>query len=338
MDIEFHYYITYILAQRGGFSPDDSYKIAYASQYVDDNSIEYKVEGRDGDYNNYISQTMDILKPKKKLMQIYPCFHFIPGEHGGDRARRKDGKMHILNTTPNSERANVLMDEALGTGDVYRIGIATHAYADTWAHQNFVGFFDCFNGMGGALEALTPNIGHADAQHSPDIPGLVWEDKRLFSENKTVNNKERFIEAAENIFGKYKRYHDGVVSDAKIKDAWREIKTEIADAIGLEFKKDRKKACSKRIARYKKLINGFKKYDEDTWFDKAVKLEVVGLPDSFAGDLFESYSLFPDKYYKKNDFENSNWYKFQEAVIEHQKLAKVSFKDYFEQMEIDWSL
>jgi hypothetical protein len=38
MDIEFHYHMTYIIARRAGFSPNDSYVIAYSSQYTDDNT------------------------------------------------------------------------------------------------------------------------------------------------------------------------------------------------------------------------------------------------------------------------------------------------------------
>ena len=38
MEKDFHYYVTYALANKAGFSNDDSYIIAYASQYVDDNN------------------------------------------------------------------------------------------------------------------------------------------------------------------------------------------------------------------------------------------------------------------------------------------------------------
>jgi len=335
MDIEFHYYITYMLAEKAGFNKEDTYKIAYSSQYVDDNSRMYKVRG-DTVYENYISQTMNILKPKSKLMQIYPCFHFIPGEHETEEAKRKDGNMHILNTTPNSIRANKLIDDALAGGNPYSVGIATHSYADTWAHQNFVGCFDFFNALGGALEALTPNVGHADAQYSPDIPGLVWKDERLVSDNKIVNNKHRFVRAAENIFKKYKRHNDKNAEDSQIESDWQEIKTDIENAIGVGFKHDRKKEQKKRIARYKKLIENFKNYDEDSWLDKAVRRKVVGAPDDFGGDMLESITLFPDKYYKKSGFENSHWYNFQECVKKHQKEAKKLFADLFKQMEIDW--
>ena len=43
MDIEFHYYITFILCRQAGYSGDDAYKIAYSSQYTDDNTHHYYV-------------------------------------------------------------------------------------------------------------------------------------------------------------------------------------------------------------------------------------------------------------------------------------------------------
>jgi len=33
MDIEFHYYITFILCCKAGYCEDDAYTIAYSSQY-----------------------------------------------------------------------------------------------------------------------------------------------------------------------------------------------------------------------------------------------------------------------------------------------------------------
>ena len=37
MDIEFHYYMTFLIAGKAGFGEEDAFTIAYASQYVDDN-------------------------------------------------------------------------------------------------------------------------------------------------------------------------------------------------------------------------------------------------------------------------------------------------------------
>lgn len=103
MDIEFHYHMTYLIAAKAGFSAEKSATIAHACQYVDDNDMIMEIDkGEASAYRNYISQTMNILKPKGKLFRIYPLFHFIPGDPQSSSAWRKDGKMHWLNTTPNS--------------------------------------------------------------------------------------------------------------------------------------------------------------------------------------------------------------------------------------------
>ncbi len=102
----------------------------------------FENEGEASEYCNYISQTMNILKPKHKLFCIYPVFHFFPGEPQDRRAWRKDGKMHWLTTPPNSENADRMLEAALATEDLYRIGIACHAFADSWAHQNVTGYYE----------------------------------------------------------------------------------------------------------------------------------------------------------------------------------------------------
>ncbi|MGA1874141.1 MAG: DUF6765 family protein [bacterium] len=336
MNIEFHYYITQILARRAGFSEEESYLIAYSSQYVDDNSLILTIdEEKDGEYKNYISQTINILRPKPKLMRIYPCFHFVPGEYECEEAKRKDGKMHILNTTPNNKRANKLLEEALATGDPYRIGIATHSYADTWAHQNFTGYFDYFNGMGGILEKVSPNIGHADAHHSPDIPSLVWKDERLISHNALVRNKERFLDAARHIYLHYKAaLSPETTSPDELEQGWGIVAADLAWAMGREFEgKDRDR--KKRMAHYKSLLGDFTDYDDDDWLLEGIRIDVSGLPDHKRFELLANFNPLQDKYYKKHNFENSHWYKFQEAVKEHQKLAESLMEDLFCQMEVE---
>jgi len=37
MNIEYHFYVTYIIALQAGYSESDAFKIAYSSQYTDDN-------------------------------------------------------------------------------------------------------------------------------------------------------------------------------------------------------------------------------------------------------------------------------------------------------------
>ena len=311
MDIEFHYYITYIVALRAGFAPGDAYVIAYASQYTDDNTTVYTIDkGGPGEYSNYISQTANILKPQKELMGIYPAFHFMPGtlvELAGDSARRRDGKLHLMNTIPDSMNSRKLLQAALDSHDPYRIGIATHMYADTFAHQNFVGFEESFNGMKGLFEGIVPDIGHADAGYKPDRISLSWEDRRLVQSHSKIDNKERFIEAARCIYQRYAGYLN-TSQDS------RKTATQIDKAIGKH--KDGKNG---RIDRYKKMIGrGFIKYDKKDWFREAVDRVSVEIP--YAGGE-DTVPRSETEYVWKGNYKESRWYRFQEAVKAHQRPA-----------------
>jgi hypothetical protein len=77
-----------IIAHTAGFSKDEAKTIATAAEYPDENDEILKVKDRRSGqvYEYYISQTMNILKPKQRLMRIYPIIHFIPGEPDADSA------------------------------------------------------------------------------------------------------------------------------------------------------------------------------------------------------------------------------------------------------------
>lgn len=322
MDIEFHYYITYILAKEAGFSPEDSRTIAYSSQYTDDNTMPYKVVNKEiqTEFANYISQTMNIFKPQEEHLQIYSCFHFVPGDPNKPMACRADGKTNILNTTPNSRNSNQLLDEALETGDLYRIGIATHCYVDTWAHQNFVGYNNAFNSFTGALESLIPNIGHADVMHHPDIPNLIWEDKRLIPENSRVHNKRRFLKAAEHLFHKFGLHLDLI--ENLVKDKWKKLEKQLGDAIGNESTEENRQD-PKRIKAYYQIVDGIEEYDHMTWFHAAIEVDKRKV---LRAGKRASPSDLVRTYYARDGFDSSDWLKFQIAVKEHQSFAKKLFK------------
>ncbi len=323
MDIEFHYYMTYLTATRAGLSPTSAEILAYSSQYVDENSrILHINRGQSSHYKNYITQTLNILKPSAVLMRIYPIFHFIPGDPLAPTAQRKDGKLHQLNTTPNSENANLIFDAAIASGNLYRIGIAAHSYVDTWAHQNFVGYYDSFNRMSGLISQALPNIGHADAKHYPDWPALIWEDCRLAHE--TVDNKQRFLEAAQHLFQKLRHY---VNPDCDKGTVSRDSVALIADlnrAIGETDPKNQWQSL--RIQRYRDLSQRttygnqcLPIFEPKRWFYQAVHHHVRGISD----DVTFLLPLNPwrDRYFWKDDYQNSHWYQFQEAAKQQQAAA-----------------
>ncbi|WP_306465774.1 MULTISPECIES: DUF6765 family protein [Spirulina sp. CCY15215] len=331
MDIEFHYYMTYSIATRAGFSPLEARILAYSSQYVDNNSTVFKIdEGKNSEYFNHITQTFNILKSKNELLKIYPVFHFIPGDPFAVSARRKDGQRHFLNTTPNSISANRIIDDALASKNLYRIGIASHGYVDTWAHQNFVGYYDEFNAVKGMLRSALPHVGHADVKRYPDWPALIWHDYRLISPHDKVNNKLRFLDAAKHLFYKYCFYLEGVdPRDRREKDAL-ELVRDLDRAIGDYDPKNRHRRD--RIQRYLALseqkIYGKEQiplYNKYLWLERAVTRSENEFGDRNKGHrkkgLFFSLTTFKAPYFWRENYQQSHWYQFQEAAKNQQKAA-----------------
>lgn len=311
MNIEFHYYITYILARKAGLSAGDSAVIAYASQYTDDNTYHYCVNfAKRNQYLTPITQTMDITKPTEKRRAIYPLFHFFPGGPASSTAQRKDGKTNTFNTTPGSENARQMFDNALRSKNLYRIGIATHVFADTWAHQNFCGLKDRFNAISSASGIFTPNIGHADAGHNPDLVCHRWTDTRLIDEYEEIDNNQRFLEAAGRIYEQFRRYIDPQVSSQNLDGEWSALSAELKNAMNKQspekplFDTHQKT----RIKAYQDICRDMPEYDKDKWRHDALRKDATEL------DIF-------DRYWGKDDFFDTPWYRFQEAAKEHHDVS-----------------
>jgi len=232
--------------------------------------------------------------------------------------------MHWLNTTPDSANANRVFDAALASGDLYRIGVACHGYADTWAHQNFVGYFHPFNAVTeNALSRFTPNVGHADAGHHPDWPALVWEDPRLVNQNAMIDNRSRFLEAAEHMLRKLAKLADSKISDQALDAKARELRTDLDTAIGEPDNTNHKRDA--RIRRYRELAatdayggEMLPEYEEDEWFAEAINEKVRGLNDRTAE--WSKLIVLEDRYTWKNaeNYRQTHWFRFQEGVKTHQ--------------------
>ncbi|GAB6096752.1 hypothetical protein JCM14469_30050 [Desulfatiferula olefinivorans] len=325
MDKEFHYHITGIIARRAGFSEEDAVTIAHAAQLVDDNDFLCVIEAKDQaePYEVYISQTMDILKPKRDLMRIYPIFHFLPGDPLAPSARRSDGKMHILTTTPGNALARKVMKAAREDRSpfrLHRLGVAAHAFADTWAHQNFVGWYDGINGQD---LNLLPNIGHADFIHHPDWVAHQWNDSRII--RSQVNNTHRFLDAAKCLFDEFARCTRKKNKEA----AWQALEQDLLAAMGPAYTGEKLKGEEARLERYDRLFK-LPDYDPRAWFDRAVATTVKGLPDTFLPSL----TVFRDHYQWKDGYLTSDFFLFQEAVKAHQAFCMVELSPLFEQMNV----
>ncbi|MFI4984151.1 MAG: DUF6765 family protein [Rickettsiales bacterium] len=269
MDFEFHYYINYLLAKLGGFSQEDAYKIAYSSQYVDDNTTKYDVLcKRSGKvFSNQITQSFDLSMPLADLSRIYATWHFIPG---GEHDARLDGKVSSTATTPNNPLAHLQLDKALMSGNSYAIGIASHAFADTWAHQNFTADYDDFNSGHSLVAKLLPNIGHADFLSYPDIIGVVWSDTRLVKPR--ICNNRRFIDCAVALLKKYAA-HQGILPPTNY---LRKLLEEIFGESEPYFLTSHYLKRMQRMRCYYEVMPELPPYDPSLWFYNTVRVELSG--------------------------------------------------------------
>lgn len=265
MQKDFHYDIIFALAREAGYSDADANIIAYASQYVDDNTDrEYTVSDSSGEFyvgfpekigasGNFffpiITQAVDITSFKLSVQRyVYAPFHFIPGDNTIDMKGRKNP----LCTTRGCKNAEDLVMAAVKSKDIYRIGVALHTYADTFSHERFSALHEDWNKVKKSfIGGLPPNIGHAEVFHKPDEISAEWVDER-FGKTK-IRNRERALEAAERIFGLIK----------KGRAAWADVKADFETFMGAEDFRERTELIK---AGYPEIED----YDEDRWMNEAL--------------------------------------------------------------------
>ena len=172
--------------------------------------------------------------------------------------------------------------------------------------MNFAGFNDSFNG---SILNPIPNIGHAEAKHHPDWVSHRWEDDRLVESD--IDNNLRFISAAKRLFENYAGY---LGSDA----AWTDLEKDLLLHMERSRRGDQPYGLEERLEGYSQMAKWLPHYNEDDWFDKAIEQEVHGLEDSQDG-IWAKFTIFKDQYWWKEGV--THWFKFQEAVKEHQALA-----------------
>lgn len=232
MKVDMHYYATYAIALAAGIPKSDARILAYASQYVDDSKRE-NGEPQPRDKSLFVSMTTahhplncvfaQIQEPDYQRKVWIPN-HFIPGGHGETFEEKSLCE-------ENSEIARKMFEEhielACGSKEfgLELIGIATHAYMDTFSHYGFSGFCSSFNNVksgtiatdGGNgkqeailkgkleglssgkkkrtdyfieissffIEGVTGSLGHGPVLSLPDLPFLKW--KFQFEKNRPGN-------------------------------------------------------------------------------------------------------------------------------------------------------
>ncbi|MBS0236414.1 MAG: hypothetical protein JSS50_03640 [Proteobacteria bacterium] len=311
MNIEFHYHLTYIIALLAGYRPDQAYTVAYSSQYVDDNVSLITVEQKDG--SSYFSCPTQVYCPWYSAgftHTVYPVYHFLPGDVKQSSRMRRDRKRHPMLVTPNSKLAQKLMKWALSSDDLYTIGIASHAFVDTWAHQNFAGTQDSINSMNDNwLSVLTPNIGHADALEKPDLISNHWVDSRL--KVSMISNPHRFSKAAKALLKCYATnlgIHSGkmIGKRAKFIEKWVLEVASFSKRFAPSLQSSYDLQLQYRMNMYQhlalKISNALvPEYNSQQWAEQAIR---------------KKYRYYPlsQIIWRHANYAKSNWYAFQQAA------------------------
>ncbi len=197
MNVVFHYYVVRFLCERAGMEALEAERVARASQYVDESIHDLEIVSRGTTHRGIVTQDY-VFWDERIASDVYLPFHFLPGDPNAAALLRRDGAKNAFVVTPNSETVKELLVAALRTDDPFRIGIALHSFADSWAHQNFSGRMDAANALDAS--SILPPVGHLPALTSPDEHAAVWTDGRLVPEAARVDNRARCLEAAKLIY------------------------------------------------------------------------------------------------------------------------------------------
>jgi hypothetical protein len=326
----FHYYAVKLLALRGGFGETDAEIIAHSCQMVDRSLIPIRVDIEGGGEYTVEPTHHFGFWDKKQEDEVWIPFHFFPsGNPGGEH--RNDRREDPLCVRPNAPPVKELLIEALKTRNPYRVGIAMHTYADSWAHQNFIGRNSGYN----RIENFSPvpPVGHAQIGRNPDIWSLEWIDPRLVPEQRIVDNSVRFSQAAEKMYKYLATYHHRDFSD------WELISWEVEDlTVGGKKDGENKYPRKNRIAEDHQLELDFRlaleceELDEGRWFDQALPQLPTGTflrpgnTDRFVvaqheiRKILQLAELPPRK--AGRDFLDSDLYRWSEAAREHRECAR----------------
>lgn len=232
MDINFHYYAVKTLAVLAGFQEGKAQMIANFSQFVDDFTIYSKLRLSDvPDFAKHLAKKdktgwifypvttgfdnwfeMVRLTKTKNQKYITVPFHFIPPHCKLNEDKKGDDRI-AWRVVPAQMNTESLIQGLLRNArerykaapdspeNLIRIGLLLHIFADTYAHQNFSGFWGwenycyltkCYDISKGkdVTDQYSPSffhqmfaIGHAEANHAPDDSNLLFEITMQLREN-----------------------------------------------------------------------------------------------------------------------------------------------------------
>jgi len=364
MQLDMHYYAVYYLGLASGLKPEDTHTMAYSSQYVDDAKEYQKVilideDGKEErEFDPICTQHMSLQSFSEAISdKVYFPFHFFPicsGDSPDERAITRP-------ITENKIHEEVFLD-ALYSNDFHRLGIAIHAFADSYSHQQFSGEWSTLNevrrmrcilrprripanvpqallwrvcehlgGLGrSVLYLCAPEIGHSRAYKVPDYPHAVWRFKNYNDSNIKRSNPDEYIKCGLEMY----RYLAKIkTAESPLSDM--DVKTTIQRAVFITGpERSRIKYWKEQIIELAKHL-GIRNIQEHLIYDP-----VYWKADAFleSKKTLRELKPFPYKPYKVkgtfDDFKNSHFYKYHVAAKQERVKVLKAVKDQLPRVEL----
>jgi hypothetical protein len=336
MQIDFHHTVTYVLARIAGFAHEEATIVAHAAQYVDDAQNRGIILFDNGHTYDHIASSHSVIDVLHNLSnvedyQVWVPFHFLPGNNGQPAGQGKDVsiKQRML-CQPDSFVAADLCRAALATkgtpNALHRLGITTHVYGDTWAHQRFCGFKDHLNkvqdesqeGFSERFEAFAAEIaslGHGDVSVHPDQPFRSWKYRDSNNNEVSRSNPDIFVQACDRIVEFLMAYRGDGGTQVQMLPQDRELLSNSLRGLDSEDAETRHQQWLHLLQH-----GGFS-------FNALAGEQVVDLqyvPKGIGSWKYEALGTQASTDYKgqifpyKESFETSNWKLFHDALKAHQ--------------------
>lgn len=239
MNIDFHHAVTYLVARVAGFEDREARTISHSAQYVDDATDEGLVMFDNGAMYRRLATAHRALDYKNFAALghrlVWIPFHFLPGNAGLEEDQDPAGafirKLLVRPNSPVAQRmVRVTIEEKHKPYGLHRLGIVSHVFVDTWAHQGFAGVNHRVNMVKdvrragqpderfkqkmwrffyGKVHQNMPPIGHGAALSYPDRPYLNWSYFNGLDELVVRQNPSEFTEAAHELCKVFQRYLRG---------------------------------------------------------------------------------------------------------------------------------
>ncbi|WP_075255792.1 DUF6765 family protein [Herbaspirillum camelliae] len=354
MQIDFHHGVTYICARLAGFGGEEAEIIAYSAQYVDDATNGGEINFDNGAIYSRIASAHKMLDYRNMsdlaAHRVWLPFHFLPGNAGETESENPpvhsaDEFIRRCTCRPDSHVARRMMFDVIRQQDrpyaLHRLGIASHVYFDTWAHQGFVGFQHDVNVVkdivandekhrmgfreqvkeffrenwdsakselvGGVL-----SLGHGAALSYPDRPYLRWTYTNGLGDRIERNNPQDFNAAAENLYAMFRRYLDyrtegdgALDNNYLLPDAFHSVRKSIEEI-------DDENAEVRHARRLKKIASG-----EFSFADSVGYVPKGGGSWKYAALATTASDRDENPYTFTEGFSTSNWKKFHDALQVH---------------------